>query len=134
MRLVFAAAAAAIAFGSAAPTNVNANSFEQDGVTIGVGIICNTSEQMTRLIGLREQGKELPGAVTVVNDEAKDPRACGIAAVAYSSQQMMEMKNMRGKLVQIMRIHVLAAFDGKRWARVPAMTQYALIEAEGFTI
>jgi hypothetical protein len=134
MRFSLVAAVAAVIFSGAMPTNVNATPLDQGGVTVGVGIICNTSDQMKRLIGLRDEGQEITGAVTVVNDEAKDPRACGIAAVAYSSQEMMDVQNVRGKLVQIVRIHVLAAFDGQRWARVPAMTQYALIEPEGFVI
>lgn len=129
-----AAAAAAIALWSTMPANVSATPMDQAGLTIGVGIICNTPEQMQRLVGLRDGGAEVGGAVTAVNDEAKDPRACGVAAVAYMSEQMMEMKNVRGKLVQIVRIHVVAAFDGRRWSRVPAMTQYALIEPGGYAI
>lgn len=129
-----AAAAAAIALFSMMPAHVIATPIDEDGLTIGVGIICNTPEQMQRLVGLRDGGAEVGGAVHVVNNEAKDPRACGVAAVAYMAEQMMEMKNVRGKLVKIVRINVVAAFDGMRWSRVPAMTQYALIEPDGYAI
>ena len=131
---VAAAAAAAIALWCVTPANVSASPLGEDGLTIGVGIICNTPEQMQRLVGLRAGGAEVTGAVTAVNDEAKDPRACGVAAVAFMSEQMMELRNVRGKMVQIVRINVIAAFDGRQWARVPAMTQYALIEPGGYTI
>ena len=134
MRLYWAAGAAALALWSATPGNVNAAPMDDDGIAIGVGIICNTPEQMERLVGLRNDGKEMVRAVTAVNDEAKDPRACGVAAVAFMSDKMVDMKNVQGKLVQIVRITVVATFDGRQWARVPIMTQYALIEPKGYTI
>jgi hypothetical protein len=135
MRLSWAAAAASIVLWSAAPGNVNAaGPMEEGNIAIGVGIICNTPEQMERLVGLRNDGEEMNRAVIAVNDEAKDPRACGVAAVAFMSDKMVDMKNVQGKLVQIVRINVVAAFDGRQWARVPVMTQYALIEPEGHAI
>ena len=134
MRSSWAAAAAAAVLCSATPGNVNAEPMDDGGVAIGVGIICNTPGQMERLVGLRNDGKETERAVIAVNDEAKDPRACGVAAVAFMSDKMVDMKNVRGKLVQIVRINVVATFDGRRWARVPLMTQYALIEPEGHVI
>jgi hypothetical protein len=135
MRLSWAAAAASIVLWSAAPGNVYAaGPMEEGNIAIGVGIICNTPEQMERLVGLRNDGEEMNRAVIAVNDEAKDPRACGVAAVAFMSDKMVDMKNVQGKLVQIVRINVVAAFDGRQWARVPVMTQYALIEPEGHAI
>jgi hypothetical protein len=137
MRLRWAAAAAVLALWSITPGNVSAEQnapTDEENVAIGVGIICNTPEQMDRLIGLRNDGAEMDSAVGAVNKEAKDPRACGIAAVAFMSDKMVDMKNVQGKLVQIVRINVVAAFDGQQWARIPVMTQYALIEPEGYSI
>jgi len=57
MRLSWAAAAAALSLWSATPGNVNAEPLDDgDGVAIGVGIICNTPQQMDRLVGLRNDG------------------------------------------------------------------------------
>ena len=135
MRSSWAAVAAALTLWSMTPGKVSAMPMDEDSnVTIGVGIICNTPEQMQRLVGLRINGSEVPNAVRVVNTEAKDPRACGIAAVAFTSDKMVDMKSVQGKLVQIMRISVLAAFDGQHWSRIPVMTQYALIEPESYAI
>lgn len=137
MRLLWAAAAAAVfALSGVTPANAGPGPMdEEDGkVVIGVGIICNTSEQMQRLVGLRMGGAEVTNAVSRVNTEARDPRACGIAAVAFTSDKMVDMKNVQGRMVQIVRISVIAAFDGRQWARIPVMTQYALIEPEGYTI
>jgi hypothetical protein len=137
MRLSSIAALAALALWSAIPGNAGAEPVtppDDDNVAIGVGLICNTPEQMQRVVNLRNTGQEMQRAVLVVNDEAKDPRACGIAAVAFMSDKLVEMKEVNGKLVQIMRINVVAAFDGQHWSRVPAMTQYALIEPDGYAI
>jgi hypothetical protein len=117
------------------PGSVSAAPMENDtNLSIGIGIICNTSDQMQRLVGLRMDGAEVPRAVSTVNTEVKDPRACGVAAVAFMSDKMVDMKNVNGKMVQIVRISVVAAFDGQQWARIPVMTQYALIEPEGYAI
>lgn len=89
---------------------------------------------MKRLVGMRIDGAEVPRAVSVVNNEAQDPRACGIAAVAFLSDKMVDIKNVQGKMVQIVRISVVATFDGKQWALVPMKTQYALMEPSGHTI
>ena len=133
MRLFLAVAAAALLWGIP-PGNAGNQPMEEDNLSIGIGIICNTPEQMQRLIRLRMDGAGVNRAVLAVNGEAKDPRACGVAAVAYVSDKMVDMKTVKGKLVQIMRISVIATFDGQQWARVPAMTQYALIEPEGYAI
>lgn len=136
MRLFMAAAAAlTLCAATAGAAGAEPRMDGENSVAIGVGIICNTPEQMQRLVGLRIDGDEVAHAVKVVNNESRDPRACGMAAVAFTSDKMMDMKNVQGKLVQIMRITVLATFDGKTWSRVPAaMTQYALIEPEGYAI
>ena len=134
MRLFWAAGAAALVILSTTPGNVSAAPMDDDNISIGVGIICNSAEQMDRLVGLRNDGEEMQRAVIAVNHEAKDPRACGVAAVAFLSDKMVDMKNVQGKLVQIVRINVVATFDGRQWSPVPAMTQYALIEPKGFTI
>lgn len=135
----FPAAAAAAVFALCALTAGHAGAnpadkADENNVAIGVGIICNTPEQMQRLVGLRIDGAEVDQAVGVVNGEARDPRACGVAAVAFVSDSMVDMKNVQGKLVQIMRISVVAAYDGRQWAPIPEMTQYALMEPEGYAI
>ncbi len=126
--------AATLVLWGATPGHVGAAPNDDGQLSIGIGIICNTSEQMHRLVGLRMDGAEVPGAVKAVNIEVKDPRACGVAAVAFLSEKMVDIRPVQGKMVQIVRISVMAAYDGKNWARVPAMTQYALIEPEGYAI
>jgi hypothetical protein len=54
--------------------------------------------------------------------------------VAFIRDHTVETRTMRNRLVQIVRINVLAGFDGKGWQRVTGMVQYAVIEGEGVTI
>jgi hypothetical protein len=137
MRLSWAATAAALALlgiTSGAIAAGQTDPLDESNVAIGIGIICNTPEQMQRLVGMRIDGAEMDRAVSVVNNEAHDPRACGVAAVAFMTEKLVDMKNVQGKMVQIVRINVVAAYDGQQWARVPVMTQYALLEPEGYSI
>ncbi len=103
-------------------------------VAAGMGIICNTSAQAERYIRLRADGARLEPAVHEVNAEVKDPRACGLAAVAFTRGATVSTKTIEGKAMSIVRINIVAGFDGQDWRRVPVMIQYAVMEAEGESI
>lgn len=138
MRFSWPAAAVMLLFsGLAQADQQSGNPAEKPGeneLAVGVGLICNTSEQVQRYVSLRSDGAETAGALEAVNQEAQDPRACGVAAIAFMADKTVDTKNMHGKLVSIVRINVVAAFDGQRWALVPTMTQYAVMEVEGYEI
>ncbi len=104
------------------------------GLQIGVSVICNTGAQAENFVNLRARGTETMTAVNVVNEEANDPKACGLAAIAFRRDRTMTTKSLNGKLVDIVRISVLAGYDGHGWARLPQMTQYAIIPGEGLAI
>lgn len=126
-----AAAAAVLLCGAARADTPNAAS---DEPSVGVGMICNTSEQAEQFISLRAKGTEAERAMATVNEAAHDPRACGVAAVAFIRDQTMDSKPVSNKLLQIVRINVIAGFDGAVWQRIAGMTQYAVMEGEGEAI
>ena len=66
-----------------------------------------------------------------VNQEAQDPRACGLAAVAFVPDKTMATKPMGGKLVKIVRINVVAGYNGTGWHHVASTVQYAIMPTEG---
>lgn len=103
-------------------------------LTIGIGLICNTSRQMERYVSLRADGTEMQHALLVVNREARDPRACGLAAVAYLRDRTVETKDMEGKVVAIVRVNIVAGYDGRQWSAVAPMIQYAMMETDGYAI
>jgi hypothetical protein len=105
-----------------------------DGAKVGVGMICNSPAQAARFVELRSQGREAQAAMDAVNNEAHDPQACGLAAIAFTKGQTLELKPVANKLVQVVRVNILAGFDGNAWQQVSAMTQYAVMEGEGESI
>ncbi len=122
-------AAAAVASGAA-----NAQPPVDDGAKVGVGMICNSPAQAARFVELRSQGRNGQAAMDAVNKEAHDPQACGLAAIAFTQGQTLELKPVANKLVQVVRVNILAGFDGSAWQQVSAMTQYAVMEGEGESI
>jgi len=122
-------AAAAMAGGAA-----NAQQPIDDGAKIGVGMICNSPAQAARFVELRSQGRDGQAAMDAVNNEAHDPQACGLAAIAFTKGQTVELKPVANNLVQVVRVNILAGFDGSVWQQVTAMTQYAVMEGEGESI
>jgi hypothetical protein len=113
-----------------------AGEFKVDAKTtaVGVGMICNTSDQAEQFVALRAGGAKAPDALARVNRQAHDPRACGLAAIAFVPEKTLDAKAVENKLMQIVRINVVAGFDGSGWKNVPAMTQYAVMEGEGEAI
>ena len=63
---------------------------EQGSVTIGSTIICDTSEQARRFVTLRNDGSEAVQALQVINQEAKNPTACGPAVVAFRAGETIK--------------------------------------------
>jgi hypothetical protein len=102
---------------------------------VGVGIICDTEAQAEHFVSLRASGTEAKKAVETVNADAHDDAACGIAAIAFLRDRTVDMKPMGDKLVKVVRINVVAGFNGKDWQRVSSgVMQYAVIDAEGEAI
>ena len=134
MRMLLAAAGASLLIGAAHADGIGTGVPPNGETTVGVGLICDTSEQAVRFVALRDQGSEAEQAMQTVNSEAQKPRACGVAAVAFIPDQTVELKIMHGKLVRIMRINVVAGFNGSDWQPVTGLVQYAVVEAAGETI
>ena len=128
-----AAAAAFMVCGAAQAANLPGQQGDKDPV-VGVGVICNTSAQAEQFVGLRARGQEITPAVAAVNARAQQRRACGIAVIAYIRGETMGTKTVNGKLVEIVRINVIAGFNGQGWQHVANTVQYAVIETKGVAI
>jgi hypothetical protein len=110
---------------------------EQPGngdAAIGIGIICNTSQQAEQFVRLRSRGTQPEQAMRAVNASARDNRACGVAAIAYIRNQTVDTMKVRDNLVQIVRINVVAGFNGAGWQRISDMVQYAVLEGGGESV
>jgi hypothetical protein len=104
------------------------------GATVGVGMICNTADEATQFLKLRAKGADLRQAMAVVNRQAHEPRACGVAAVAYIRDQTIGTQTVNDKLLQIVRINVIAGYNQSGWHRIAGAVQYAVVEQKGYAI
>lgn len=134
MRIIWAVAAAAMLVGGAARANELGRSPSHGDAAIGVGIICNTPGQAEQFVSLRRNGTDPDQAMSAVNAQAHDQRACGVAAIAYIRDATVDTMTLEDKLVQIVRINVVAGFNGSGWQRVSDMVQYAVLEGGGESI
>jgi hypothetical protein len=125
-------AVVALVIGGAARADERPNEDVKSGV--GQGIICNTPAQAERYVTLRDGGVEAPAALSKVNEEANDPRACGAALIAFTQGEALAEKNMQGKAVTIVRVTIVAFNDGTKWEHVPGTVQYTVVAAKGINI
>jgi hypothetical protein len=134
-RILTVAATAAVLLGAGtALADDAAGNLPGTSASVGVGMICDTQEQAARFIALRAAGTEIKPAMQQVNAESKDPRACGIAAIAYIPDKTVASASVGETLLQVVRINIIAGFNGSSWQHVSGMTQYAVIEAAGESI
>lgn len=105
-----------------------------NGPAIGIGMIFNTPAEASRFVELRAKGTEAQKAMEAVNKESRDPHACGLAAIAFIREATVDSKPVADRLVQVVRINVVAGFNGSGWQRVAGKIQYAVTEGEGETI
>jgi hypothetical protein len=69
---------------------VGAKSLEQNksdepvnSIEVGVGLICNSEQQVQRYLALYGKDQSAEAAIRLVNTEAANPNACLIGAVAF---------------------------------------------------
>ena len=105
-----------------------------DGAKIGVGMICDSQAQAARFVQLRAEGRKADEAMAAVNREQRNPKACGLAAIAFTQDAMVDSKSVDNKLVQVVRITIVAGYTGATWQPVKGFVQYAVIEADGIEV
>jgi hypothetical protein len=134
MRILCAAAAAAIFVCGIARADEPGQPPVNGDAAVGVGIICDTPQQAELFVSLRSKGSRPDKAMNAVNATVPDKRACGVAAIAYIRDQTVRMTKLQDKLVQIVRINVVAGYNGTSWQRISDMVQYAVLEGGGVSI
>jgi hypothetical protein len=107
---------------------------EPEAPAVGVGMICNTPEQARQYVEFRAGGAASEDAMQRVNEAAQNPHACGVAAIAFVPDKMLHCHFVENKLLEIVRVNVLAGFDGASWQEMPSVVQYAVMEGKGDAI
>ncbi len=99
--------------------------------SVGPALICNTPQQVTRFIELVNAGRDAVDALRLVNEEAKDPTACGNGWASFEVGKPVAEVSMLGELISIVEVTVNALSDGSAWRQVPPTTQYIIREIHG---
>jgi len=102
--------------------------------TVGQGLICDSLQQLHRFVDMRNQGRAVDEALRTVNEEAKNPMACGTVMAAYAPGQSVDKMKMRGEAVELVEITVIAVSDGTNWKKVAPTKQYAIRTEPGISI
>jgi hypothetical protein len=105
-----------------------------DGAKVGVGMICDSQAQAARFVELRAKGSKAEAAMAAVNRESRNPKACGLAAIAFKQDATLDSRPIDNRLVQVVRITVVAGYTGAAWQPMQGFVQYAVLEAEGIEV
>jgi len=112
----------------------SAQSRGDESAKVGVGMICDSQAQAARFLELRATGKSADQAMAAVNKESHNPKACGLAAIAFTQDGTVDSKSVDNQLVQVVRIRILAGYTGATWQPMKDFVQYAILEAEGLEV
>ncbi len=102
--------------------------------SIGPTLICDTPDQLNRFVELVNDGREAGAAVRLVNEEVRNPLACGNALAAFEVGKPVAEVKMLGELVSIVEVEVFALSDGSEWTQVHPTTQYTIRRHPGETL
>ncbi len=117
------------------PANPPAASAEPgESLTVGQGVICNTKDQAKRLVTLQNDGRAIADALGTVNQEARDPTACGPAQVLFRVAEQVDGDQLNGQSVKVVKIVISAIMTGDQWSQVPDVEQYAILPPPGIAI
>jgi hypothetical protein len=96
-------------------------------VKYGVGIICDSAEQVERYLRLSNGDASLVDAVHIVNSESRNPRACGVATIAFVPNEQTRTVDIPNGIARIFRVKVVGTMTAKGWEPVPVTIQYTAV-------
>jgi hypothetical protein len=98
---------------------------------VGTGVICDSRDQAAQVVRLLRQGHDVAPALARVNEEARAPRACGVAAIAFVPGETVATETFAGRLLRIVRVTVVAGYNENGWHDVGRTVQYAIVDGSG---
>jgi hypothetical protein len=102
-------------------------------ISVGTGVVCDTAQQVERLASLMEQGN-VESAVSTVNTEANNPRACGMVLAAFVRGDEVGEVHNANKALKVVEITILAVPVGNQWQYVAPLKQYTAFAPKGVEI
>ena len=127
-RLFFVVTLFCIPLGATAQENRSAvQQPDANGAKTGVGIVCNTPQQIERYLNLHIAGAEPSAALATVNAEAQNSTACGIVDSAFVETREISKVSISSGFLRLVKITVLATRNTLGWHRVPPTVQYTAL-------
>jgi len=103
---------------------------QESGVEVGVGLICNSEQQVERYLALHGQDQSpeaIIAAIQAVNTEAQDLNACALLMIAFIRGDEGKSVPAPGGLMKITQVVVLATETPDGWRRTVPTIQFTAI-------
>ena len=95
-------------------------------IQIARGVVCDSQAQVERLVSLVNKESDPRHALTIVNREADNPRACGSALVGYVNAKETGVIRDHGKTFRVIELTIVAIPTANgSWSFIQPITQYA---------
>lgn len=92
----------------------------------GVGLLCDTADQVARFAQLRTEGTETEAAAERVNVEVEKPNACAFAKVIFVRGPEERSVRVPEGTASIAPVIIVAFFNGMGWVRIPPTPQFSI--------
>lgn len=103
-------------------------------VQVGVGVVCDTSDQIQQFAKLSEQDGNVAKAIKAVNTAAKNPAACAQIVAAFVRGKNVGQVHRAHDSLQVAEITILAVPEGNQWQFVSPVKQYTAFAVKGIEI
>lgn len=101
-------------------------------VEYGTGLICDTQQQAEQLVAHLQE--DIASAVSAVNAEEHDPKACGIVTVAFVRGAELATARSKNATFKIVRILVVGVGTASGYQRVVPAPYVSLFKIEEYAV
>jgi hypothetical protein len=101
-------------------------------VEYGTGLICDTAQQAEQLVA--HLNGDVAAAVSAVNAEEHDPKACGIATVAFVRGPEVATARSKDATFKIVRIVIVGLRTSSGFQRVVPAAYVSLFRIEEYAV
>jgi hypothetical protein len=93
-------------------------------VQVGVGVVCDTAQQVERFVALHTEGSKPQTAIERVNAEAHSDRACGSVVVAFIPGKRITDVAVTGGTMRVTEVKIVGTVTQQGLQAVEPLTQY----------
>ena len=101
-------------------------------IEYGTGLICGTEQQAEQVVAHLQE--DIASAVSAVNADAQDPKACGIAKVASVREAELATARSKNATIKIERILVVGVGTSSGFQPVAPAPYVSLFKIEEYAV